>query len=617
MANSYQLHTTTTATTGPFSFAQIDGYLSVSHLSVLVNGSVVSGSTYTINSTTKEVTFNSAIGAGSTVRIVRITPKTVSGRFVDFQNAAVLTADDLDNSALQNLYISQEAEDAGSSALQPSSDGLAWDAKNKRIINVASPTANSDAATKNYVDSAIQGIDVGMFSNPQAWEFTGNGTNSYLWTSNGQGLPSSTEAKTFIIEVGGVIQHPVTNYTITPTALVFTGNVSNGVTIRARNFGIAATLPQWDSTTTFTQPTTFSSTVNIGNSGQIQFGSSRLSIRQGLDNPAGNPNGSLYIGNGGSSAVAPTAGSFNNNTAIGLGSGYSITSGRLNTAVGANALSLVTTASNNVAIGSDAGSGLTTGNQNVLIGNVTPSNAASLSNTIVGHGAGPVNPDYLVNSIAVGAFAVPNGSNTTVIGNTQTTSSKLFGNLITTGTGTSPIGGALEVAGNITLKTGATGSISGSLLPTGSILQIVSAQSTAGITTSNNGASFLDTTLTANITPTKASSKIFIIVNGPVSLTRDSGNASHKASLRVNRGVNTAVTFDSCISLAALAATGTSGYTTHQFCGIHLDSPATTSQLTYTVQLSATSSVTGNACTIAFPSSSVGQRSVMYLIEIA
>ena len=57
MANSFQTHTGD-GTTVTFSWSQIDGYLSASHIYVYVNGLVKTVSTqYTINTTALTVTF--------------------------------------------------------------------------------------------------------------------------------------------------------------------------------------------------------------------------------------------------------------------------------------------------------------------------------------------------------------------------------------------------------------------------------------------------------------------------------------------------------------------------------------------------------------------------------
>jgi hypothetical protein len=87
---------------------------------------------------------------GAIVKIDRDTP--TDARLVDFQDGSVLTETDLDKSANQNFYIAQETTDEVESKLGQNNAGV-YDALNKRIINVAEPTASSDAATKNYIDT--------------------------------------------------------------------------------------------------------------------------------------------------------------------------------------------------------------------------------------------------------------------------------------------------------------------------------------------------------------------------------------------------------------------------------------------------------------------------------
>lgn len=621
MANSYQIHTPSVASTGPFSFAQIDGYLSVLHLSVVVNGTTVPSNTYTINETSKEVTFNSAVGAGSVVRIVRTTPKTVAGRFVDFDNASILTAEDLDNAYLQNLYIAQEAEDTGSGALPPAQGGTAWDALNRRITNVGNPLASADAATKGYVDTAVLAGPQGAYTNPQAWQFTGDGTASYSWTANGQSVPSSQEANTFIVEVGGVLQHPVTNYSITPSAIVFTGNVAIGETIRIRNFGIAANLPQWDQTTTFTQPVTFASTVNIGPNNLAL--SPSLNLTQGGDTST--TGGSVYVGNGGQSAVAPTPPNTRSNTAVGVAALSSVTTGSLDTAVGTRALKTATTGHSNVAIGADAGSGLTTGYQNVVIGNSTDFTGVtggttvpqSYNNVLIGHNAGWSGSTDTAqnNAIVIGAGAVSDGTNTTVIGNSSTTQTKLHGNLITTGTGQTLLGGALEVAGNITLKSNGSGVLSAALLPSGTVLQIVTGQTTAGTNISSTDATWIDVGLTASITPRSTSSKILAIISSSVGFNKASANQNHScARLQLVRGITPVQEFSHVFWMGN--ALNWAGHMATQVTVMHLDSPGSTAQQTYKVQASCAA---GTTTAVLFPafSNASSQRGILYLIEIA
>ena len=114
----------------------------------------------------------------------------------------------------------------------------------------------------------------------------------------------------------------------------------------------------------------------------------------------------------GINALAATITGGVDNTAIGAYALDACTSGTLNSGLGANALGALTTGGSNVGIGSTAGSNLTTGSNNTIIGAAATVSAVGDSNSIV-----------------IGKSAVGLGTNTTVIGVSTTTSTKIFGTL--------------------------------------------------------------------------------------------------------------------------------------------------------------------------------------------
>jgi uncharacterized protein (UPF0147 family) len=132
----------------PVPFAYIDK----AHVQVYVNGVLKALTTDYTWTTTTNIQLKAAPEAGSVVVLKRVTP--ASSRMVDFQDAAVLTEADLDLSAVQLLYISQEAFDAAANALQLASSNT-YDVLNKRITNLATPIDAADAVTKSYVDTTI------------------------------------------------------------------------------------------------------------------------------------------------------------------------------------------------------------------------------------------------------------------------------------------------------------------------------------------------------------------------------------------------------------------------------------------------------------------------------
>jgi hypothetical protein len=252
MPNSYQTHTANGSTID-FSFSQIDGWVNSGFIKVYVDD-VLQTTGYTLQNLTGVnplVRFSVAPANNKIITIRRETPATVSGfqgNIVDFSNGSVLTEEDLDNMAKGLLHIAQEADDTGSGALGPSIDGLNWNAENKRIQNLALPTAISDAATKGYVDGiTLYGTGV---ATPQSWSFSGDGV-TLSFTMNP--VPASLDATMFLVEVGGVIQRPTVNYTInSPDVLTFTGAPPVGTNnIVVRNFGAARNIAEFGANVNF------------------------------------------------------------------------------------------------------------------------------------------------------------------------------------------------------------------------------------------------------------------------------------------------------------------------------------------------------------------------------
>jgi hypothetical protein len=246
MPKSYQ-QSTSNGTTNSFPWSEIDGYLQLSHIKVYVNGTLQATSAYSIDASARTVAFvPNAPASGSVVRIQRETPSTVAGRVVDFVDGSVLTAADLDAANLQTIFLAQEAADKGGDAFQKNSTDTAWLGQNIRISQVAAPTAGTDAVTKDYVDalSLAGGLGGAPVADPQAWVFSGTGSQTEFTLTNP--TPNATQANMFLVEVGGVLQHPGTNYTITSAGvLTFTGTAppapgtNQPPNIRVRNFGIA------------------------------------------------------------------------------------------------------------------------------------------------------------------------------------------------------------------------------------------------------------------------------------------------------------------------------------------------------------------------------------------
>ncbi|WP_367871232.1 hypothetical protein [Luteolibacter sp. Populi] len=167
----------------------------------------------------------------------------------------------------------------------------------------------------------------------------------------------------------------------------------------------------------------FSLTSNTSGSYNVATGASSL-----LNNTSGGDN----VATGAYSLFTNTTGSYN--TASGYQSLYLNSTGSQNVAYGRLGLRNTTTGINNTAVGSEALYGNTTGSSNVAIGMAAgrfqPNGTTLLADPensiyIGANSRGFSNADS--NSIVIGHTAIGEGANTTVIGNSSTTKTHLYG----------------------------------------------------------------------------------------------------------------------------------------------------------------------------------------------
>jgi len=146
MANSFVRYTgdnSTTAYSIPFS------YRATGDLAVTISGSATTA--FTLNAAGTTLTFNSAPAQDAAIEIRRRTSQTT--KLVDYASGSVLTENDLDTDSDQAFFMSQEAIDDAGDVIKVSNTDFQWDAQNKRLTNVADPTAAQHAATKNYLEN--------------------------------------------------------------------------------------------------------------------------------------------------------------------------------------------------------------------------------------------------------------------------------------------------------------------------------------------------------------------------------------------------------------------------------------------------------------------------------
>ena len=159
------------------------------------------------------------------------------------------------------------------------------------------------------------------------------------------------------------------------------------------------------------------------------------------------------------------------------------------------------------------------------------------------------------------------------------------------------------VSGTI-ITTGSSGqSIPKAALPTGSVLQVVNAS--YGVAVANNTSTFADTGLTASITPISATSKILVTVHQTGLFKQSSAT---RVNLRLVRGSTPLITFEWAAGTTDNSDTISPAGTGTTF----LDSPATTSSVTYKTQLA---SVANSATAVVQLDSN--SSSTITLMEIA
>jgi hypothetical protein len=150
----------------------------------------------------------------------------------------------------------------------------------------------------------------------------------------------------------------------------------------------------------------------------------------------------------------------------------------------------------------------------------------------------------------------------------------------------------------------ASGVPSAAKLPAGSVLQVVNA--TTAITSTISTNTYTDTGLSASITPTSSSSKILVIVD-QCGVTKRTGNISNGNTLVLLRGASQIIQFQ---VYAGYTGTDMFNYIGSASCN-YLDSPATTSLVTYKTQFR--NEINGAAVTVQDNSST----STITLLEIA
>ena len=251
MPNSFKDYDDATASTTSVTFTTGDfEYLDTAHIKVVVTdtgnvsteflqtgtGQDNTNPPFTVaaSSGTTTVTFNNMNGVTGSglpantdkVRVQRVTPS--ASLLTTFQNASLLRADDLNDNAKQLLFVLQEQVDAGTGSLPLNAAGF-FDAGAKKIANIADGTAEQDVASFGQL-SALSAFSADAPTVPQFTTFAGtegtfaNGDTTFTIPFT----PLSEIDATYICEVGGVVQVPGSDFTVSGTVLTLIGrNVTN------------------------------------------------------------------------------------------------------------------------------------------------------------------------------------------------------------------------------------------------------------------------------------------------------------------------------------------------------------------------------------------------------
>ena len=237
MATTYVDYTATASQTD---FAFNFEYLEDEHVIVEINGTAQLSSAFSIvTSPAKKVVLNVGATAGDVVRVRRKSQPDTN--LVDFVNGSVLTESELDRAYLHNRYLNEEIAELNDSSLQIEAGGTDWDARTKKIKNLAAPTLTTDAVTKLYVDNKV---NQGLYGSdaPLKWQFLGTAGTNTTYTVTGAAISGDT---VYDVSINGLVQEPTVDYTVNPDTDTLTIKTTlvggEDIVVIQRGFGVAVT----------------------------------------------------------------------------------------------------------------------------------------------------------------------------------------------------------------------------------------------------------------------------------------------------------------------------------------------------------------------------------------
>ena len=166
------------------------------------------------------------------------------------------------------------------------------------------------------------------------------------------------------------------------------------------------------------------------------------------------------------------------------------------------------------------------------------------------------------------------------------------------------------VVGNSDITGLAAGALPSTVIGAGAVLQVVQANTTTRVQITNS--TYTDTNLTASITPSSTSSKILVLVSQNIG-TYNNQQVGTAGNFRIVRDSTTVFTSENVISIVAALGNASELRVAGQYCFNYLDSPSTTSSVTYKTQMN----LSGGGGRVEPQSSNGLSNSTIILMEIA
>ena len=321
--------------------------------------------------------------------------------------------------------------------------------------SVASSTFSNSGSTSN-IEVRTSNLTTNTFIGLSSGRRNTTGTfNTFIGASAGSNNTTASN-NTFVGQVAGFSNTTGAGNTIVGSFAGQNNTTGNFNTFIGNSSGIANTTGQQN---------TFLG-INSGNSNTTATGNTFLGAFAGQANTTGGIN--TFIGQ--NSGQVNTTGSQNlfignnsglNNNAtfnlfVGQNAGQNNTSGGANSYIGQNSGASNVSGNNNLYIGGEAGTSVSSGSSSVLVGRnagryiADKSTATTIINDsiLIGSTASPL-ANNQTNQIVIGHNSTGLGSNTTVIGNSSTLTTALYGDLLL-GTTTPSTATMLTVSGTET-----------------------------------------------------------------------------------------------------------------------------------------------------------------------